>query len=191
ERPRIEKPAPQTGHRTVTRPQKNYKRKTVEIRRAVQRALRSAFQAVCPHTHTTARNSPAADTIAVDSEREKRRATEAKTRRDAGLNSKTQLSRSQRQREITGAPLSFLALNPYLSAVGFDDHLADHEAETGPFLVGHSRVATLAILGKEMTQLVRRYPVTAISHPHVRLGCIHTPPSDLHLASFPRELEGV
>src|SRR5438309_300805 len=150
-----------------------------------------SFSPVCPRSHTTARNSPAADTIAVDYEREKRRATEEKTRRDAGLNSKKQLSRTQRQREIKGAPLSFLALNPYLSAVGFDDHLADHEAETGPFLVGHSRVATLAILGKEMTQLVRRYPVTAISHPHVRLGCIHTRPSDLHLASFRRELEGV
>src|SRR5918996_3522440 len=95
------------------------------------------------------------------------------------------------EREGEGRTFSFFARHPHPAAMGFDDHLADHEPEAGSFLCRNGCAAPLAILLKEVWDFISRNAETAVFNLDDHSRAVFSANSDLDGATVLAEFEGV
>ncbi len=101
------------------------------------------------------------------------------------------ISGASRQREEKSRTLSFHAFDPDPPAVSFDNHLADHQTQSGPSVSGVFDVVALAIFFEEPANFISGYTDAVISNPYFDPSCIHKSGAHFHLPIFAGELDGV
>ena len=75
--------------------------------------------------------------------------------------------------------------------MSFDNHLTDHQAQSGPAVSGVFDVVALAIFFEEPANLISSYTDAVISNPYFDSSRIHKSGAHFHLPIFAGELDGV
>ena len=84
------------------------------------------------------------------------------------------------EREEKGCPASFRAFDPDLPAVSFDNHLANHQPQSGPPVTGVFDVVALAIFLEKPADFISGYTDTVVPNPYFDPSGIHRSRAHFH-----------
>jgi len=99
--------------------------------------------------------------------------------------------RRQRAVRKKSRTLSFKAFDPDPSAVGFDNHLTDHQAKAGAPVSRVFDVVALAIFLEQTADLIGSYTDAVVFNPYFDSSRVRQSGAHLHLPIFAGEIDGV